>query len=67
MRRDLSKELAWLRRDLAAHMWRDLAKAFASLWRACLRSEGLYRPDLHYMRGPGPARDAKYDHLTSSL
>jgi hypothetical protein len=24
---------------------------------------GAYRPDLHYMRGPGPKWHAKYGHL----
>ena len=26
---------------------------------------GSYRPDLHYMRGPGPKWHAKYDGLVS--
>jgi MarR family transcriptional regulator, transcriptional regulator for hemolysin len=47
---DFSDALARLRRALVAHMRRDFSKAFA--WRACLRREGTYQTDLHYMRGP---------------
>jgi len=41
----------------------DLSKALRQLWR--LSSEGgcSYRPDLHYMRGPGPKWHAKYGNL----
>ena len=33
----------------------------ASLWRGMIRDLfGTYRPERHYMRGPGPAYRAKY-------
>ena len=44
-------------------MWRDLSKAVAELWRASGEPCSAYRPDLHYMRGPGPKWHAKYDNL----
>lgn len=46
-------------------MRHDFSKAFRRLWRACLGGEGAYRPDLHYMRGPGPKWHAKYGGLTA--
>jgi hypothetical protein len=43
-------------------MWRNLAKAVRGLGRSF--GEGAtYRPDLHYMRGPGPKWHAKYGNL----
>jgi hypothetical protein len=44
-------------------MRHDLFKVLRRLWRACLGGEGAYRPDLHYMRGPGPKWHAKYGSL----
>ena len=44
-------------------MRHDFLKSLRHLWRACLGSEGTYRPDLHYMRGPGPKWHAKYGNL----
>jgi hypothetical protein len=46
-------------------MRHDLLKNLRHLWRACLGSEGTYRPDLHYMRGPGPKWHAKYGSLAA--
>ncbi len=49
-------------------MWRDLSKAFRELRRTLndgLESGGSYRPDLHYMRGPGPKWHAKYGNLVT--
>ncbi len=40
-------------------MWRDLSGALRALWRIPGESSGSYRPDLHYMRGPGPKWHAK--------
>ena len=54
-------------REFAKVLWRDFGKVLAWLWSACLSGEGAYRPDLHYMRGPGPALHAKYGHLASDL
>jgi len=34
-------------------MWRGISKAFRELL-VTGNSGGSYRPDLHYMRGPGP-------------
>jgi len=53
--------------EFAKVLWRDFGKVLAWLWSACLSGEGAYRPDLHYMRGPGPALHAKYGHLASDL
>jgi len=37
---------------------------FATLWRDMSRDVVRpYRPELHYMRGPGPAWRAKHGHL----
>ena len=41
-------------------MRHDFFKVLRRAWRACLGGEGPYRPDLHYMRGPGPKWHAKY-------
>ncbi len=42
-------------------MWRDLSKVLSELWHASGEPWSAYRPDLHYMRGPGPKWHAKYD------
>jgi hypothetical protein len=40
----------------------SLRQALADLWRAFTRDfSGSYRPERHYMRGPGPKWHAKYD------
>jgi hypothetical protein len=44
-------------------MWHNLAKALRGLRRSLGESGGSYRPDLHYMRGPGPKWRAKYGNL----
>jgi len=44
-------------------MWRKLAKAVHGLQRSLGEGGGTYRPDLHYMRGPGPKWHAKYGNL----
>ena len=44
-------------------MWHEFSRALRQLWRVCLGGEGAYRPDLHYMRGPGPKWHAKYGSL----
>jgi len=44
-------------------MWRDLNKALYEVWRLSTPDGGAYRPDLHYMRGPGPKWQAKYGTL----
>ena len=46
-------------------MWLDFSKALRRIWRNCLGGEGAYRPDLHYMRGPGPKWHAKYGSLVA--
>jgi len=43
-------------------MWRGISKAFRELL-VTGNSGGSYRPDLHYMRGPGPKWHAKYGSL----
>jgi len=44
-------------------MLRSLADAFRELRRTFGDGCGSYRPDLHYMRGPGPKWHAKYGNL----
>ena len=44
-------------------MWRKFAKAVRELQRSFGEGGGTYRPDLHYMRGPGPKWHAKYGNL----
>jgi hypothetical protein len=44
-------------------MWRNLTKAVRELQRSFAEGSGTYRPDLHYMRGPGPKWHAKYGNL----
>jgi hypothetical protein len=46
-------------------MWRDFSKALRELWRISGEGAGSYRPDLHYMRGPGPKWHAKYGSLVT--
>jgi hypothetical protein len=40
-------------------MWRDFTKVLREVWRLSAPDGGAYRPDLHYMRGPGPKWRAK--------
>ena len=35
-------------------MLRRFTMALREIWIASGNPEGIYRPDLHYMRGPGP-------------
>ena len=44
-------------------MWRKFAKAVHELQRSFGEGGGTYRPDRHYMRGPGPKWHAKYGNL----
>jgi hypothetical protein len=44
-------------------MWRNLAKAVRELQQSMGEGGGSYRPDRHYMRGPGPKWHAKYGNL----
>jgi hypothetical protein len=44
-------------------MWRDFTKVLREVWRLSAPDGGAYRPDLHYMRGPGPKWRAKYGSL----
>jgi hypothetical protein len=52
------------RLSASAHLGEKLAKPFAELrifWhRFTARAFHPYRPELHYMRGPGPAWRAKH-------
>ncbi len=44
-------------------MWRNFTKAVRGLQRSFGEGGTSYRPDLHYMRGPGPKWHAKYGSL----
>ena len=46
-------------------MWRDLSKTLRELLEMP-DDAGSYRPDLHYMRGPGPKCAAKRAGLPAS-
>jgi hypothetical protein len=51
-------------------MWRDLKRVLGELRLALLEGSegtGSYRPDLHYMRGPGPKWHAKYGSLHAHI
>jgi len=43
-------------------MWRDFTRTLRELMEIP-DGNGAYRPDKHYMRGPGPKWRAKYDGL----
>lgn len=45
-------------------MWSNLTKAVRELQRSLGDVGRSYRPDLHYMRGPGPKWCAKYGNLS---
>jgi len=47
-------------------MWRKLAKAVRELQRTYGEAFASYRPDLHYMRGPGPKWHAKHGGLVAA-
>ena len=49
------------RNNLLSHT-KDLADAIRTLMQF-----DSYRPELHYMRGPGPKWHAKHDHVFGSL
>ncbi len=44
-------------------MLRRFTMVLRDLWHASGEAGGVYRPDRHYMRGPGPKWHAKYGHL----
>jgi hypothetical protein len=44
-------------------MWRGISKTLRELLEIPGYSSGSYRPDKHYMRGPGPKWHAKYGSL----
>jgi len=41
-------------------MWQTFSNAFRGLLEASEPAGGSYRPDLHYMRGPGPKWHARH-------
>lgn len=41
-------------------MCREFAEAVSELWRTIGYALNSYRPELHYMRGPGPKWHAKH-------
>jgi hypothetical protein len=51
----------------AALLPRPLAGFLTALWHEVTRDAVRpYRPELHYMRGPGPAWRAKHDQFPSA-
>jgi hypothetical protein len=44
-------------------MCRKFAKAVGELWRTIGDAFDAYRPELHYMRGPGPKWNAKHSGM----
>ena len=45
-----------------------LGQSLAAFWQELTRDAvSPYRPEKHYMRGPGPAWRAKYGHLNGQL
>ena len=47
-------------------MCRELAKALGELWRTFGNAFDTYRPELYYMRGPGPKWRAKHSGLVTA-
>ena len=47
-------------------MLRRFTMVLREIWIASGNPEGIYRPDLHYMRGPGPKWHAKYGSLAKA-
>jgi len=50
-------------------VWRNLAKAIRELEKTYSEALNAYRPERHYMRGPGPKCHAKRasEHATSAV
>ncbi len=48
-------------------MWRNLVKVVRELRRSYGEASASYRPDLHYMRGPGPKWHEKHGGMAPSL
>jgi hypothetical protein len=46
-------------------MLRDFSRVLRELLRVSGENGGTYRPDLHYMRGPGPKWHAKHAGFVS--
>ncbi len=46
-------------------MWRNLSKTVRDLQRTYGEACSSYRPDLHYMRGPGPKWHAKHGNTVT--
>ena len=47
-------------------MCRELAEALAELWRTFGRAFDSYRPELYYMRGPGPKWRARHSGIVTA-
>ena len=45
----------------------SMAEDFAELMRALKTLVDPYRPEEHYMRGPGPKWHAKHDHVPDTV
>jgi hypothetical protein len=58
----MARAIALLSGSAAVFLPRPFA-VFTALWREITQR---YRPERHYMRGPGPAWHAKHDQLPSA-
>jgi len=47
-------------------MYREFAQAIGEPWRTIGQAFDSYRPELHYMRGPGPKWQAKHANIKIS-
>jgi hypothetical protein len=47
-------------------MCRELAEAIGELWRTFGNAFDTYRPELYYMRGPGPKWRAKHPGIVTA-
>ena len=47
-------------------MCRELAETLGEMWRTIGHAFNSYRPEVHYMRGPGPKWHAKHSDVVAT-